>query len=170
VVAAVVVVGVVAIVLVAVLGGDSKSPTEAVEEKLPAQVQDDFSSKGVQVVVSNPQCDDIPHEDGSFTASCTVDLEGSSRPLPVDVTGTIDGNDVNYSFTTDNVVTEDLAIDAAQDLVDDIDRTIKVLSCQLPETPLVVRGGDEFTCEVDSDETITVTVDSSGSPEITDVQ
>jgi hypothetical protein len=61
------------------------------------------------------------------------------------------------------------AIEYVQALVDQQAPGFSVLDCDLGGDVAVIRTGSEFTCTLDSDETVLVTVAADGSGQITDV-
>lgn len=154
------VLGVIAVlVVVAILAvtffGDST--TDVVEENLPAALESNYSAQGLEVTVSKVDCDSISGDDGPFTTTCAITIDGLSEPLTATVTGSVDGNTVSVDDVSSEqtVIDESLAQTQAQTLVDSIEDGFTVTSCTLAEPVVLVTDSLTFDCTLDSDETVT---------------
>jgi hypothetical protein len=169
-----IVLGVVAalIAVLVVIGVLAKDPSETLEDILPDALEQNYAKQGLDVDVTKADCGNVELEDGPFEVDCTISIAGSSRTVPADVSGTIKGNTINVTSasSTSNLVNEQLAIKAVQDLVTKVAPRVKVTSCDLPEDLLVLQKGDTFTCSTDSDEEVEITATSGKSIEITKVR
>jgi len=156
-VGAVVVLVFVAILLISLLGD---SATDVVEKKLPAALEENFADQGVEVTVSKVECDEISDDDGPFTTSCEISIDGLAEKLDATVFGEIDGTTVRVNDVSSDqtILTADLAVSQTQLVVDEIDPTIGILSCTLDAPVVLVEEGMTFSCEADSDETVTFEV------------
>jgi uncharacterized membrane protein YeiB len=160
---------VVAIAAVALLGKNTDA-TAKVEENLRTGLQSDFASKGLVVTVSALDCQDVKQKNGPFTTSCTMTIAGLTPTVPVDVTGTIDGDSISANGeTTVNILNDALAVKATQQIVAAVSPTVSVLSCTLPQPLVLVEEGLKFTCATDSSETATFEL-QGGQLVLTDVQ
>jgi hypothetical protein len=146
------------------------SPTDVVEKNLPAALEDNYRAQNLDVTVSKADCGSVPSDDGPFTTKCTITIDGLAEPIQATIYGTIDGTTVNVDDATSDQVILDakLAAIQAQPVIDGIDPTVSVTSCTLAAPVVIVRDGLTFTCETDSDETVTFEVDDN-SLKITNV-
>ena len=146
---------IVAIAAVALLGDDTDA-TAKVEENLRTGLQSDFASQGLDVTVTTLDCQDVKQTDGPFTTSCTMTIAGLTPTVPVDVTGTIDGDSISANGeTTVNILNDELAVKGTQQIVAARAPTVTVISCTLPQQLVLVEEGLTFTCDLDSDQTVT---------------
>jgi uncharacterized membrane protein YeiB len=160
---------IVAIAAVTLLG-KSTDATAKVEKNLSTGLQSDFASQGLDVTVTTLDCQDVKQKNGPFTTSCTMTIAGLTPTVPVDVTGTIDGDDISANAeTTVNILNDELAVKATQQIVASVAPTVTVLSCTLPQQLVLVEEGLSFTCATDSNETATFDY-SGGQLLLTDVQ
>ena len=166
----VVVLVVVAIVAVALLGG-GKDVTQTVEENLPSELQNNFQSQGLTVTVSKVDCDEIADDDGPFSTTCRISIDGLAPTVDAEVTGSVDGNTVRLTNAQSDttILDEALAIKAAQPVVDGVTTGVTVQSCTLDAAVVVVEDGLTFTCTTDTDETATFQV-QGGTLALTDVK
>lgn len=157
----------IAIAAIAFLGD---SATDVVEENLPAALEDNYRSQGLDVTVSKTDCGSISSDDGPFTTKCTVTIDGLAEPIQATIYGTVSGNTVSVDDATSDQVILDakLAATQAQPVIDAIDPTVSILSCTLSAPIVIVTDGMTFTCDTDSNETVTFAVEN-GSLTITDV-
>lgn len=167
--------GVIAVVVVGgfvALVALSDSASDKIESLLPAALEANYEKQGLTVDVTKADCGDVDMKDGPFEVACTLTIAGTSRTLPATVRGTISGNTISVTSaeSESNIVNEDLAISAVQQLVDKVANGVEVVSCDLPESVLVLRKGDTFTCETDSDEELEITATSGRTVEITEVR
>lgn len=158
-----------ALALVALLG-KNEDATSAVESNLRSGLQSDFASKGLDLNVTSLDCQDVKQKNGPFTTTCTMSVAGLTPTVPVSVTGTIDGSSVSAKGqTTVNLLDSALAVKAVQPIVDSIASSVTVLSCTLPQPLVLVDDTLTFTCQTDSDETATFSVEN-GKLVLSDVQ
>jgi hypothetical protein len=169
VVGVVVVLVIVAAVAIFALAGDDA--TEVVEKNLPTALEVNLATNGLDVTVSKADCDDISNDDGPFTTTCDITIEGLSSPLEATVYGTIDGTTVNVEDVQSDTTLLDaeLAAEQAQIGIRDVDPTVDVDRCTLPEAVVRVTDGLTFTCDLSSGQTVTLEVEDGGLT-ITDVQ
>ena len=84
--------------------------------------------------------------------------------------GEIDGDDAQFEVSTDEkILNEELATSQTQLVIDEIDPTVSILSCTLDAPVVLVEEGMTFTCEVDTDETVTFEV-QGGTLVVVDVE
>ena len=160
---------IVAIAAVTLLGKNADATTK-VEDNLRTGLQSDFASKGLVVTVTNLDCQDVKQKNGPFTTSCTMTIAGLTPTVPVNVTGTIDGDSISANGeTTVNILNDKLAVKATQQIVAGVAPTVTVLSCTLPQPLVLVEEGLKFTCNTDSNETATFEL-QSGQLVLTDVK
>jgi hypothetical protein len=160
---------IVAIAAVALLGKNTDA-TAKVEENLRTGLQNDLASQGLDVTVSALECQDVKQENGPFTTSCTMTVAGLTPTVPVDVTGTIDGDSISANGkTTVNILNDALAVKATQQIVAAVAPTVTVLTCTLAQPLVLVEEGLTFTCDTDSSETATFQL-QGGQLVLTDVQ
>jgi hypothetical protein len=165
----VLVLAVLAIMAVTLLGTNADA-TSKVETNLRSGLQSDFASQGLDVTVTGLDCQKVKQKDGPFTTTCTMTVAGLTPTVPVDVTGTIDGNSVSAKGeTTVNLLNDALAVKAAQQIVASVAPTVTVVSCTLPQTLVLVEEGLTFTCRTDSSQTATFDL-QGGKLVLTDVQ
>lgn len=169
-----VVVGVLVTVLVVLLivglrVGDNRN--EKLAEKLPESIEENFRDKGIEVVVSSVSCDDLPTEDSTFSIQCEVMIEGIDEIVEATVQGSVDDDFVQIDevFSEERLLSVEKAVEYVQGLIDQSVENVKVLDCDLGGTVAVIRTGSEFTCTLDSSETVLIAVAADGSGEITDV-
>lgn len=154
----------VVLALVAILAvtflGTSETATDVVEENLPAELERNFSAQGLDVTVSEVDCDEIPEDEGSFTTPCRITIAGLDGQIEAVITGSITGNTVSVTEATSdtNVLDEDLAVQAAQRTVESLDPTVSVTACDLGATLVLVEDGLQFDCDLDTGETATFEV------------
>lgn len=158
--------------ILAVIGsqlGDNRD--EKLAEKLPASLEENFRDKGIDVTVSSVSCEDLPTSDGSFSIQCDVRIEGIDEVVEATVQGsaTDDRIEVEEVFSEERLLTQAKAIEYVQGLVDEKAEGIAVLECDLGGEVVVIRPGSEFTCSLDSEEVVLITVAEDGSGSITDV-
>lgn len=158
--------------VLAVIGsqlGDNRD--EKLAEKLPASLEENFRDKGIDVTVSSVSCEDLPTSDGSFSIQCDVRIEGIDEVVEATVQGTAtdDRIEVEEVFSEERLLTQAKAIEYVQGLVDEKAEGIAVVECDLGGEVVVIRPGSEFTCSLDSEEVVLITVAEDGSGSITDV-
>ena len=148
---------IVAIAAITFLGDDA---TDVVEENLPAALETNLRANGLDVTVDQVDCDDISNDEGPFTTSCDISIAGLAEPLEATVYGTIDGTTVNVDDVQSDqrLINTALATEQAQIGIDTIDPTVTVESCTLPGQVILVTEGLTFTCDLDTDETVTFEV------------
>jgi hypothetical protein len=156
------VVGIVAIVAL-MSGGEDTDHTATVEQNVPAALQRNYADQGLEVVVTGATCEPITNGVGPYSTDCTVSFRGTARTIVATVTGTIDDDTatIDNAFSETNLLDESLAIGPVQTLVDQRIEGLTVTGCTLPETPLVMQDGDEFTCELDNGQTVTLATDGA---------
>jgi hypothetical protein len=159
-------------VILAIIGsrmGDNRD--EKLAEKLPASIERNFQDKGIDVTVESVECEDLPTSDSSFSIQCDVRIEGIDEIVETTVQGKVDDDfvEVEEVFSKERLLTMEMAIEYVQQLVDARTSGITVLGCDLDGDIAVIRPGSEFTCGLDSGETVLVSVADEGSAEITDV-
>jgi hypothetical protein len=159
-------------VVLAIVGsrmGDNRD--EKLAEKLPASIEENFTNKGIDVTVESVKCEDLPTSNSSFSIECDVRIEGIDEIIETTVQGTVDDDfvEVEEVFSKERLLTLAMAIEYVQQLVDSGTSGITVLDCDLGGDIAVIRPGSEFTCSLDSGETVLVSVANDGSAEITDV-
>lgn len=159
-------------VLLAVIGsqtGDNRD--EKLAEKLPASLEKNFRDKGIDLTVSSVSCEDLPTSSATFSIQCDVRIEGIDDVVEATVKGSVDDDLVQIDdvFSEEKLLTTDMAVEYVQGLVNDLSPGITVLDCDLGGDIAVIRTGSEFTCSLDSGETVLITVAEDGSGEITDV-
>jgi hypothetical protein len=165
----IVVLVIVAIVAVALLG-DSKNVTGTIEKNLPAEIQSNFASQGLDVTVSKADCNKVANDDGPFTTTCQLTISGLSAPVSAEIVGTVSGSTVTLTDAKSDTVllNESMAVKQTQPVVSAVASNVTVLSCSLAEPLVVVKEGLSFTCKTDSNETATFTV-QGGKLVLTDV-
>lgn len=151
-------------------GGDNRD--EKLAKLLPASIESNFKQSGVDVTVTSVDCEKLPTTDGEFTISCGVMVEGVDEVLDAKVVGSVTGDFIQVTDVSseERLLTADLAMTYVQGLVASKVDGVEVLTCDLGVDILVIRPGSEIRCNLDSKETVTVTVQDDGSGEITDVQ
>lgn len=159
-------------VVLAIVGsrtGDNRD--EKLAEKLPASIEKNFQDKGIDVDVESVDCENLPTSDASFSIQCDVRISGIDEIVETTVQGTVDDDfvEVEEVFSKERLLTLAMAIEYVQQLVDSGTSGITVLDCDLGGDIAVIRPGSEFTCSLDSGETVLVSVANDGSAEITDV-
>jgi hypothetical protein len=159
-------------VVLAIVGsrlGDDRD--EKLAEKLPASIEKNFTNKGIDVTVESVDCEDLPTTASAFSIQCDVRIAGIDEIVETTVQGTVDDDfvEVEEVFSKERLLTIEMAIEYVQELVDGQTSGITVLDCDLGDDIAVIRTGSEFTCSLDSDETVLVSVANDGSAEITDV-
>jgi len=159
-------------VVLAIIGswmGDNRD--EKLAEKLPASIEKNFLDKGIDVTVESVDCEDLPKVSASFSVQCDVRIEGIDEVVETTVQGKVDDDfvEVEEVFSKERLLTMEMAIEYVQQLVDARKAGITVLSCDLGGDIAVIRPGSEFTCSLDSGETVLIAVADDGSAEITDV-
>ena len=149
--------------------GDNRD--EKLAEKLPASIEKNFQNKGIDVDVEAVDCENLPTSDASFSIQCDVRIAGIDEIVETTVQGTVDDDfvEVEEVFSKERLLTLAMAIEYVQQLVDSGTSRITVLDCDLGGDIVVIRPGSEFTCSLDSEETVLVSVANDGSAEITDV-
>ena len=108
--------------------------------------------------ITKVECDEVDDNEGAFTTSCAVTIDGSCCAVQVEITGTIDGDTVTVSDATSDatILNDELAVKATQQIVAAVAPTVTVTSCTLPQQIVLVEEGLTFTCATDSDETVTI--------------
>jgi hypothetical protein len=159
-------------VVLAIVGprmGDNRD--EKLAEKLPSSIEKNFTNKGIDVTVESVKCEDLPTSNSSFSIECDVRIEGIDEIIETTVQGKVDDDfvEVEEVFSKERLLTLAMAIEYVQQLVDSGTSGITVLDCDLGGDIAVIRPGSEFTCSLDSGETVLVSVANDGSAEITDV-
>jgi hypothetical protein len=156
------VVGIVAVVAL-VSSGDDTDHTATVEQNVPATLQRNYADQGLEVIVSGATCETITNSVGPYSTECTVSFRGTDRTIVATVTGTIDDDTatIDNAFSETNLLDEALAMGPVQALVDQRIEGLTVTGCTLPETPLVMQDGDEFTCALDDGQTVTLAIDGA---------
>lgn len=159
------------VVLVIIGSRASDNRDEKLAQKLPASIESNFRDKGIDVTVSSVDCDKLPTTDGTFSLSCDVRIDGIDEIVESTVQGSVDDDfiEIDEVFSEERLLTVEMAVKYVQTLVDDAAPGIVVLNCDLGGDVAVIRTGSEFTCSLDSDETVLITVAADGSGEITDV-
>jgi hypothetical protein len=144
---------------------------EKLAEKLPASLEKNFRNKGIDVTVESVDCEDLPTADSSFSIQCDVRIAGIDEIIETTVQGTVDDEfvEVEEVFSKERLLTVEMAVEYVQQLIDGRTSGISVLGCDLGAAIAVIRPGSEFTCSLDSDETVLISVANDGSAEITDV-
>lgn len=161
-----------AVVILAIIGsraGDNRD--EKLAEKLPVSIEKNFRDKGIDVTVESVDCEDLPTSDATFSLACEVHIKGIEEVIETTVEGTVNDDyvEVENVSSEKRLLTPDMAVEYVQSLVDARQSGITVTGCDLGGDVAVIRTGSEFTCSLDSDETVVVTVAADGSGEITDV-
>ena len=159
-------------VVLAVIGSRlSDNRDDKLAEKLPESIEENFRDKDIDVTVSSVSCEDLPTDDATFSIQCDVRIEGIDEVVEATVQGSVDGDFVQIDevFSEERLLTVEKAIEYVQGLVDGAVENVTVLDCDLGGELAVIRTGSEFTCSLDSDETVLVAVAADGSGEITDV-
>ncbi|HEY6533024.1 MAG TPA: DUF2510 domain-containing protein [Acidimicrobiales bacterium] len=157
------VVGIVALVALS-LGGDDTDHTREVEQNLPVALERNYADQGLDVTVTGATCEKVATGSGAFTTSCTVGFRGTDRTLVATVTGAINDDGtatIDNAVSDTNVLDEELALDPAQALVDQRIEGLTVTACTLPQSPLVMQDGDEFTCDLSNGQTVTLSVEGA---------
>jgi hypothetical protein len=151
---------VIGIVAIAFLGD---SATDVVEKNLPAALEDNYRTQGLDVTVSKADCGSVSSDDGPFTTKCTITIDGLAEPLQATIYGTVSGNTVSVDDATSDQVILDakLAATQAQPVIDSIDPTVSITTCNLSAPVVLVADGLTFTCKTDSNETVTFEVDNN---------
>lgn len=149
--------------------GDNRD--EKLAEKLPASIEKNFRDKGIDVTVSSVKCEDLPKSDATFSLQCDVRIEGIDEIVEATVKGEVKDDLVTIDEVSsiERLLTPAKAIEYVQTLVEQRAAGISVLNCDLGGDVAVIRPGSEFTCTLDSDETVLITVTEDGSGEISDV-
>lgn len=149
--------------------GDNRD--EKLAEKLPASIEKNFRDKGIDVTVSSVTCEDLPKSDATFSLQCEVRIEGIDEVIETTVQGEVNDDLVTIDevFSVERLLTPSKAIEYVQSLVEQRAPGISVLDCDLGGDVSVIRPGSEFTCTLDSDETVLISVAEDGSGEISDV-
>ncbi|MGA0867255.1 MAG: hypothetical protein ACO3QV_08065, partial [Candidatus Nanopelagicaceae bacterium] len=144
---------------------------EKLAEKLPISIEKNFEDKGIDVAVESVDCEALPTSDSSFSIECDVRIEGIDEEVEITVQGRVDDDfvEVEEVFSKERLLTREMAVEYVQQLVDARTEGITVVDCDLGGDVAVIRPGSEFTCSLDSDETVLVSVANDGSAEITDV-
>ena len=159
-------------IVLAIIGsrmGDNRD--EKLAEKLPASLEKNFQDKGIEVTVESVDCENLPTTDSPFSIQCDVRIEGIDELVETTVQGKVDDDfvEVEEVFSKERLLTMEMAIEYVQQLVDARTSGVTVLGCDLGGDIAVIRPGSEFTCSLDSGETVLITVANDGSAEITDV-
>lgn len=160
------------VAILAIIGSRaSDNRDEKLAEKLPASIEENFRDKGIDVTVGSVSCDKLPTADGTFSITCGVNISGIDEVIEATVQGTIDDVfvEVEEVFSEERLLSPTKAVEYVQGLVDQLSAGVTVLDCDLGGDIAVIRTGSEFTCSLDSDETVLVTVAADGSGQITDV-
>ena len=120
--------------------------------------------------MTKTDCGSISSDEGPFTSKCTITIDGLAEPLQATIYGNIDGKTVSVDDATSDqvILNADLAAKQAQPSIDAIDPSVSITSCKLSAPVVIVTDGMTFTCDTDSNETVTFTV-QDGSLKITDV-
>ena len=152
------------------LGGDDRD--EKLAQILPGSIEKNFRDNGVDVSVESVACDDLPTTNGDFTIECDVIIAELDQPLRATVQGSVDDDflEIEEASSNERLLTTELAIPYVQTLVDEIVSGVKVMSCELGGDLVVISEGSEFTCDLDSNETVVITIASDGSGIISDVR
>jgi hypothetical protein len=159
-------------VLLAIIGsraGDNRD--EKLAEVLPASIEENFQDKGIDVTVESVSCEKLPTTDATFSIICDVRIAGIDEIIETTVQGTVDNDFVQIDevFSEERLLSQPKAIEYVQALVDQLTSGVTVLECDLGGDVAVIRTGSEFTCALDSGETVLVSVAADGSGQITDV-
>jgi hypothetical protein len=159
-----------AIAAVALLG-NSTDVTATIEKNLPAELESNFTAQGLNVSVTKVDCDKVDDKDGPFATNCAITITGLSSPLQAEITGSVDGSTVTVTDAKSDVtiLNESMAVKQTQPVVSAVAPTVSVVSCTLTEPLVVVKEGLTFTCDTDSNETVTVEL-QNGKLVLTDVK
>jgi len=149
--------------------GDNRD--EKLAERLPASIEENFKDKGIDVTVDSVSCEELPMTDATFSITCDVRIVGIEEVIETTVQGSVDDDfvEIDEVFSEERLLSPPKAIEYVQALVDQATSGVTVLDCDLGGDIAVIRTGSEFTCALDSDETVLVTVAADGSGQITDV-
>ena len=161
-----------AFVILVIIGSQaSDNRDEKLAEKLPGSIEANFKDKGIDVTVTSVSCEDLPTSDATFSIQCDVVIEGIDEVVEATVQGSVDDDFVQIDevFSQERLLTPEKAIEYVQTLVDQQATGITVVDCEVGGDVAVIREGSEFTCTLDSDETVLITVAGDGSGSITDV-
>ncbi len=159
-------------VVLAVIGSQSgDNRDEKLAEKLPASIEKNFQDKGIDVTVSSVECEKLPTTDATFSIQCNVIIEGIDEVVEATVQGSVDDDfvEIDEVFSEERLLSIAKAIEYVQGLVDTMQLGISVLDCDIGGDVAVIRTGSEFSCTLDSDETIVIKVAADGSGEIIEV-
>lgn len=159
------------VLLVVISSRVSNNRDEKLAEKLPKSIESNFRDKGIDVTVSSVECDELPTTDATFSIQCDVNLEGIDEVVEATVQGSVKDDLVQIDdvFSEERLLTPVKAVEYVQGLVDGFGAGISVLGCDLGGDVVVIRPGSEFSCDLDSQETVVITVAADGSGEITDI-
>ncbi len=162
------------IVILAIIGsqmGDNRD--EKLAERLPESIEKNFQDKGIDVEVASVDCEDLPTSDGTFSITCDVRIVGIDESVEATVQGSVDDDFVQIDevFSKKRLLTSPMAVTYVQGLVDQLTSNsgIAVLECDLGSDVAVIEEGSVFTCTLDSQESVEVTVAGDGSGRITNV-
>lgn len=149
--------------------GDNRD--EKLAEILPTSIEENFQNKGIDVEVESVSCDDLPTGDATFSIMCDVRVVGIDEVIETTVQGSVNDDFVQIDdvFSEERLLTPTKAVEYVQTLVAQMVDGVEVLDCDLGNDVVVVRPGSEFTCSLDSGETVLVSVSDDGSAQITDV-
>lgn len=160
----------VVLIIIGVFAGDSRD--EKLAKLLPASIEANFHDGGIDVTVESVDCADLPRDNGDFTIDCSVQVADIEEVIEAKVKGSIDDDVIQVTdvSSAERLLTPDMAMKYVQSLVDSQVKGISVQACDLGASVIVIRPGSEIECTLDSDETVTVTVQDDGSGEITNVR
>lgn len=160
---------VIVLFIIGVLSGDDRD--EKLAKILPTSIEKNFRDNGIDVTVTSVSCEDLPTTDGSFSIECEVSVAEIEEVIEATVQGSVDKDLIQIEDVSskERLLTPEMAIPYVQGLVDEITSGVTVLDCDLGGDVVVIDTGSDFSCTLDSDETVVVTVAGDGSASISDV-
>ncbi len=134
---------------------------------LRVDIADNLRREGINVTVIDVRCEDLPDNSEVFTVTCDVDVEEIAESFQAIAQGSSTGDAVTVEevFPRERLVTQEQAIAYVQRLVDS-----QVLDCDLGGPIAVLRQGNEFDCQTEFNEIVTITVAGNGSGSISRTQ
>lgn len=159
------------IVLVIIGSRVSDNRDEKLAEALPASIETNFRNKGIDVSVTSVSCEDLPTTDATFSIQCEVRIDEVDEVVEATVQGSVNDDlvQIDEVFSKERLLTPAKAVEYVQNLVEQQAQGVTVLECDLGGDVAVIRTGSEFTCTLDSNETVLISVAADGSGSITDV-
>lgn len=159
----------VVLVIIGSRAGDDRDTK--LSQLLPSSIEKNFRDKGIDVTVESVSCEKLPTTDTTFSIMCDVRIAGIDEIVESTVQGEVSDEFVTVDevFSEERLLNVPKAIEYVQVLVDQLTAGVAVLDCELGGDVVVIRAGSEFSCNLDSGETVLITVAADGSGQITDV-